>query len=61
MHGHPADHQARFADLTLTPPLWLRARLFCYDDLTIMNKLPDKMLTVGEINSTFAEEERNSP
>jgi hypothetical protein len=26
-----------------------------------MNKPPDKMLTVGEINTTFAEKERNSP
>ncbi len=29
--------------------------MFCYNDLTTMNKPPDKMLTVGEINSTFAE------
>ena len=29
--------------------------MFCYNDLTTMNKPPDKMLTVGDINSTFAE------
>ena len=41
-------------DLTLCrPPLWLRARPLCYNHH--MNKPPDKMLTVGEINSTFAE------
>ncbi len=29
--------------------------MFCYNGLTTMNKPSDKMLTVGEINSTFAE------
>ena len=31
------------------------ARPFCYNGFTTMNQPPEKMLTVGEINSTFAE------
>jgi hypothetical protein len=49
-----APQAGQVGDQILTgPPLWLRARPLCYNHN--MNGPPDKMLTVGEINSTFAE------